>query len=95
MLACFRESELLSLIHTDLGDLQQTMTRGGEKYYVTFIDDFFRFTKVYLPRNKHEAFDIFLIYKVEVENQLNRKIKKIRSNRGGEYVLLNDYYKKG
>ena len=28
---------------------------------------------------------MFKIYKAEVENQLNRKIKVIRSDRGGEY----------
>ena len=28
---------------------------------------------------------MFKIYKVEVENQLNRKIKVIRSDHGGEY----------
>ena len=32
-----RESELFSLIHTDLGDLKQTMTKGGKKYF-----DFYR-----------------------------------------------------
>ena len=41
-----RETKLLSLIHTDLGDLKQTVTRGGKKYYITFIDDFSRFTRV-------------------------------------------------
>ena len=61
---------------------------------MTFIDDFSRFTKVYLLRNKDEAFDMFLIYKVVVVNQLDRKIKKIKSDRGGEYILLNDYYEK-
>jgi len=35
-----RELDFLSLIHTDLGDLKQTMSRGGNKYYITFIDDF-------------------------------------------------------
>ena len=34
-----RETELLSLIHIDLGDLKYTMTKGGKRYYVTFIDD--------------------------------------------------------
>ncbi|XP_071933566.1 uncharacterized protein [Coffea arabica] len=29
-----RETELLNLIHTDLGDLKQTMTRGGKRLYV-------------------------------------------------------------
>ena len=28
---------------------------------------------------------MFKIYKAEVENQLNRKIKVVRSDRGGEY----------
>ena len=68
------------------------MTRGGKKFYVTFIDDYSRFTRVYLLRNKNEAFDISLSYKAEVENQIDRKIKRIRSDRGGKYIPLNDYY---
>ena len=40
------ETELFNLIHTNLGDYNQTMTRGGKKYYVTFIDDFWRYTKL-------------------------------------------------
>ena len=86
-----RETKLLELIHSNLGDLKQTMTRGGKKFYVTFIDDYSRFTRVYLLRNTDEVFDMFLSYKVEVENQLDRKIKRIRSDRGDEYIHLNDY----
>ncbi|RVX01373.1 Retrovirus-related Pol polyprotein from transposon TNT 1-94 [Vitis vinifera] len=36
-------------------------------------------------RSKDEALDVFKHYKNEVENQLSRKIKAIRSDRGGEY----------
>ncbi|GJW37208.1 retrovirus-related pol polyprotein from transposon TNT 1-94 [Tanacetum coccineum] len=36
--------------------------------------------------NKDEAIDMFILYKNEVENQLNKKIKVVRSDRGGEYV---------
>ena len=88
-----RETKLLELIHSYLGDLKQTMIRGGKKFYVTFIDDYFRFIRVYLVRNKDEAFDIFSSYKAEVENQFDRKIKRIRSDRGGggECIPLNDY----
>ena len=67
------------------------MTREGKKFYVTFIDDYSRFTRFYLFRNKDKAFNMFLSYKAEEENQLDRKIKRIRSNRGGEYIPLNDY----
>lgn len=57
-------------------------------YYITFIDYFSRYTKIYLLRNKDKADEKFLIYKSEVENQFDKKIK-----RGGEYdsSILNAY----
>ena len=36
-------------------------------------------------KSKDEAIEKFVLYKNEVENQLNKKIKVIRSDRGGEY----------
>ena len=86
-----RQTELLGLIHTDLVDLKQTMIRGGKNYFETFIDDYSRYTKVYLIKHKDEAFDMFLSYKTEVENQWDKKIKRIILDRGGEYVSFNDY----
>ena len=68
------------------------MTRGDKSYFATFIDNYSRYTKVYLIRHKDEAFDMFLSYKVEVENQLNRKKKRLRFDRGGEYTLFNDFF---
>ncbi|KAK4402771.1 hypothetical protein Sango_1017800 [Sesamum angolense] len=35
--------------------------------------------------SKDEASEMFLKYKAEVENQLDKKIKRLRSDRGGEY----------
>ena len=40
---------------------------------------------MYLLKHKDEAFDMFKIYKAEVANQLGKKIKILRSDRGGEY----------
>ncbi|XP_074267011.1 uncharacterized protein LOC141590312 [Silene latifolia] len=37
-----------------------------------------RYTKVYLLKNKSEAEDMFLKFKAEVQNQLDRKIKRVR-----------------
>ena len=52
---------------------------------MTLIDDATRFCYVYLLKIKDEGLDYFKIYKVEVENQLDRKIKRLRSDRGGEF----------
>ena len=40
-----------------------------------------------LIKSKDEVFDKFKVYKSEVENQLERKLKRLRSDRGGEYTL--------
>lgn len=62
-----------------------SQTRGGERYFITFIDDCIRYCYVYLLRSKDEAIKMFRQYKSKVENQLNKKIKGLRSDRGGEY----------
>ena len=61
------------------------LTKGGKKYFMTLIDDSTRYCSVYLLKSKDEALNFFKIYKAEVENQLDRKIKRLRSDRGGEY----------
>ncbi|KAL4325414.1 hypothetical protein GQ457_11G025020 [Hibiscus cannabinus] len=80
-----RKTELLELGHTDLADFRNTESKGGKHYYIIFVDDFSSYTKIYLLRTKDEAINFFLIYKAEVENQLDRRIKRLRSDRGGEY----------
>jgi transposase InsO family protein len=40
---------------------------------------------VYLLKSKDEAFNRFKIYKVEAENQLDRKITRLMFDSGGEY----------
>ncbi|KAJ9543763.1 hypothetical protein OSB04_023470 [Centaurea solstitialis] len=81
-----RKTEPLDLIHTDVCDLKSISTRGGNKYFITFIDDSTKYCYIYLLKSKDEAIDKFVVYKTEVENQLNKKIKVVRSDRGGEYV---------
>ena len=44
-----------------------------------------RYGYLYLIHEKSQSLDMFKIYKVEVENQQNRRIKTIRSHRDGEY----------
>ena len=40
---------------------------------------------MYLLKTKDEALHYFKIYKAKVEIQLERKVKRLRSDRGGEY----------
>ena len=49
------------------------------------MDDSTKYCYVNLLKSKDEAIEKFFLYKNEVENQLNKKIKVLRSGRGGEY----------
>ena len=55
-----RETELLGLVHIDLGDLKHTMTRGGKRFYVIFVADYSRITKLYLLRTKDIVLEMFI-----------------------------------
>jgi len=68
--------------------MNHELTKGGRRYFITFIDDCTRFCLVYLLKTKDEALHYFKTYKAEVENQLERKIKRLRSDGGGEYFSV-------
>lgn len=68
------------------------LTRERNRYCIICIDDFSRFTRVYLFKHKNDDFNAFKIYKTEIENQLSRSIKVLRNDRDGEYFLLNSMH---
>ena len=65
-----------------------TSARGGYEYFITLINDYSRYGYIYLMRHKFEAFDKFKEFKAEVENHRGRSIKSLRSDHGGEYLLV-------
>ena len=83
--AAARELAPLELIHSDICEMNGILTKGGKKFFMMLIDDCTRFCYVYLLKTKDEALYYFKIYKAEVENQLEKKIKRVHSDRGGEY----------
>jgi hypothetical protein len=73
-------------VHTDL--VGPTTTKGlkGEKYFMLLVDDYTRMTVVFFLKNKSEAFENFKVYKEMVENEMDSKIKCLRSDNGGEFT---------
>jgi len=67
-----RKTELLELMYLDLTHFKNTMSKGGKKWYITFVDDYSKYTKVYLLKSEDEAEEMFLKYKAKVENQLDK-----------------------
>ena len=49
-----------------------------------FIDDYCRYGYLYLIKEKSQSLDLFKALKAKVKNQLNKRIKAVIYDRGGE-----------
>ena len=65
---------------------------GRNKYYFSFIDDYSKFTWIYLLKYKSEVFSVFQEFQKLVERHFNRKILTVQSDWGGEYEKLNSFF---
>ncbi|GMF42867.1 unnamed protein product [Phytophthora fragariaefolia] len=81
-----KSAGLLDLVYTDVMGPMQTKTPGGCTFGVTFIDDYSRHVTVYFMKAKSEVLSKFKIYKAAMENATDKRIKRLRSDNGGEYT---------
>ncbi|KAE8687107.1 cytochrome P450 71A9-like [Hibiscus syriacus] len=67
---------------------------GGAKYFVSFIDDYFRRCWVYPIKKKSDVFSTFKNFKARVKLDYGNKIKCFRTDNGGEYTSkeFDDFY---
>lgn len=80
-----RANTLLELVHSDICGPMEVPSVSGARYMLTFTDDYSRFTQVYFLKAKSEFFVHLQNFVTLVENQLNFKIKAIRSDNAMEY----------
>jgi histone deacetylase 1/2 len=67
---------------------------GKHSYYVSFIDDFSKFTWIYLLKKRSEVYQVFLDFQQYVERQFGRKILTMQTDWGGEYEKLNSFFQR-
>ena len=80
-----RCKNVLELIHTYICGPFPKASWNGQAYFVSFIDDYSHYGYLYLIREKFQSLNNFILFKPEVENQLGKKIKAMRSDYSGEY----------
>ena len=81
-----RASQPLELVYSDVCGPITPTSIGGNRYLLTFIDDFSGKTWVYVLKEKKEVLSKFKEFKNLVEKQSECKLKSLRTDRGGEYV---------
>lgn len=99
-----KSTKLLQLVHSDVNGPIETPSLGGSRYFVTFIDDYSKWTVLYTMQRKSDTFDCFKRYHAYAEkhtgatissvNVIKRvdktkaQIKALRTDNGGEYISL-------
>lgn len=84
--------EIMEIIHTDVCGPFKTTGFNGEKYFISFIDDYSKIARIYCIKSKDEVFDSFVQFVNEAENLTGKRLKILRCDNGKEY-LNNRIYK--
>ncbi|RVW16686.1 Retrovirus-related Pol polyprotein from transposon TNT 1-94 [Vitis vinifera] len=82
----------LELIHSDVFGRVKQASLSGMKYMVTFIDDFSKYVWVYFMKEKFETFSKFKEFKEMMEAEVDKRIRCLRTDNGGEYTLDEFFY---
>ncbi|GFX61746.1 retrovirus-related Pol polyprotein from transposon TNT 1-94 [Trichonephila clavipes] len=75
----------LGLLHMDLCGPMPTESQGGNKYFLSIIDDYSRKVTVFPIRNKSDVFHTFIRFQKRAERFLSKKVMAVRTDGGLEF----------
>ena len=77
---------MFDIVHIDIWGPSRVSSTLGFYYFITFIDDYSRYTWVFLMKTRSEFFSIFQNFCAEIRNQFGVSIKILRSDNAREYL---------
>jgi hypothetical protein len=80
------------LIHCDIWGPHRFSTHTGAHYFLTIVDDYTRFTWIFLMKLKSETQSLLKSFITFANTQFNRQIKCVRSDNGTEVKSLLSFF---
>ena len=78
------------IVHSDVWGPSPVASKSGSNYYVSFVDDYTRYTWVYLMKRRSDFLTIYSDFRALVKTQHSAVIKCFRCDLGGEFTS-NDF----
>ena len=72
----------LELVHSDLCGPMHVPSANGNRYLMTFVDDYTKMCWVYLLKTKYEAFQTFKYFHAWIENKVQSHNGTLRIDSG-------------
>ena len=76
-------------IHSDVWEPSRIKTKGSQRFYVSFIDNYSQWAQVEFLAKKSEVFKAYKTFEVMCKIQFNTWVKTLHSDQGGEYIATN------
>ena len=83
-----RTKSHFELVHTDVWGPSRFASTLGFHYFVTFIDDYSRFTWLFLMKTRADLISIFKKFHAEIRTQFNTSIHILRRDNAKEYFSM-------
>ena len=90
----YHSEVVLELVHIDLCGPIGIESYRGEIFFILFVYDYSRMMIVMYLKEKLEAFQKFKQYLARVEKETRKRLKCLRSDKGGEFISneFNNFY---
>ncbi|GAU32293.1 hypothetical protein TSUD_63100 [Trifolium subterraneum] len=82
----YRSAQPLHVVHFDICGPIETATLGGNRYFMTCVDEFTRKVWIYLLKEKSESFSAFKKFCATAERQCENHLKILRTDGGAPYT---------
>lgn len=77
---------ILERVHSNVCGSLLTTSTTKHRFYVIFVDDFSRKCWIFFMQKKDQMFLKFYEFKAFAEKDIDKKVKALKSDNGGEYV---------
>ena len=76
---------VFELLHCDVWGPYRVPTHNNKRYFVTIVDDFSRYTWIYLVTSKADTVVVLKHFLLQVQNVYSTKVKILRTDNGCEF----------
>uniref|UniRef100_A0A2N9HH13 Integrase catalytic domain-containing protein n=1 Tax=Fagus sylvatica TaxID=28930 RepID=A0A2N9HH13_FAGSY len=74
------------IVHADLWGPAPSVSLNGFRFYLVLVDEYTKFTWVYLLTHKSETFTLFKQFTALIHNQFKQSVQIFRTDCGGEFT---------
>ena len=79
-------TDIFDLIHSDVWGPSPVSSIGGSRYFVVFVDDYYRYSWIFHMKHRFELLQVYSNFAKMVETQFSKCIKIFRSDNALEYT---------